>query len=304
MEYKSFIDGKELKSLKSLLAYDGKRGLTKEDIIAKLYYEGIRKKCKCGCGEETKYNTRTRDLSDYIRGHQARVWNPTRDDVEIAQRASKKMVETNKKKIQEGTYKPWNKGLTEEDPRIKKYIDKHRGKKRPKETGEKIRKKMNERIKRMKEEGTYDSEFNKHFKEYWAEPKNRLEQAKRTTDRLIKNDYNMKISLKEKEFIKLLDSKKIKYKHQFRLCNKLFDFKIGNILIEIDGDFHHANPEKYPEGPIYPIQVKTCENDKLKNNIAKKEGYKLIRIWTSNIDSNDTLKIIEGLKKPLKFKIK
>jgi len=55
-----------------------------------------------------------------------------------------------------------------------------------------------------------------------------------------------KPELKMKE---ILTSLNIPFEHQFRLGNHLFDFYIlnTNILIEVDGDYWHANPKKYSE---------------------------------------------------------
>lgn len=101
----------------------------------------------------------------------------------------------------------------------------------------------------------------------------------------------MKTSRLEKLFEELLIIENISYTKQFRLENKLFDFKISDkFLVEVDGDFFHANPNKWPTGPIHSIQINTVKNDKQKNEIATNNGYTLIRVWEEEFNDLDTLR--------------
>jgi len=63
---------------------------------------------------------------------------------------------------------------------------------------------------------------------------------------------------------------------------KSYDFKIKNkpIIIEVDGDYWHGNPKKKH---YYKYVNEIKDNDKLKEDIAKKKGYKVIRLWESDI---------------------
>ena len=67
-----------------------------------------------------------------------------------------------------------------------------------------------------------------------------------------------------------------------------FDFTIQNILliIEFNGDYWHANPKFYKADDIikYPgnklIKAKEIwERDKVREQILKFNGYKLITVW-------------------------
>ncbi len=58
-----------------------------------------------------------------------------------------------------------------------------------------------------------------------------------------------------------------KVQRQFKLENRIFDFKIGNILIEYDGDHHRV--KKYQK-----IDAK-------KDLLAQKSGYRIFRIKKS-----------------------
>jgi very-short-patch-repair endonuclease len=84
-----------------------------------------------------------------------------------------------------------------------------------------------------------------------------------------------------------LQSEKIEYKKQYRIYYNKINFKIydfyllkENILIEVDGDFWHCKLEKKPKN-YKDIIV----NDKLKNDLATENGYRLVRISQSELDS-------------------
>lgn len=83
---------------------------------------------------------------------------------------------------------------------------------------------------------------------------------------------------------------------QFCLCTDKFtffyDFLITNdkLIIEVNGDYWHANPEIYKSNDIlhFPNNVyKTAndiwEKDKIKKELANFNGYKLIYIWEKEL---------------------
>jgi very-short-patch-repair endonuclease len=112
--------------------------------------------------------------------------------------------------------------------------------------------------------------------------------------------FNTKI---EKMMKKILNDLNIrdKFSFQFRLKDYIsknvfcFDFgdKNKKILIECDGDYWHANPLIYKE--LNNVQIYNVERDKTKNEIAEKNGYKLIRFWENEI-KNDTENVKEKIK--------
>lgn len=55
------------------------------------------------------------------------------------------------------------------------------------------------------------------------------------------------------------------------------------LLIELDGDFWHGNPKTY-YGQLYEVQIRNRENDTFKNELAKKEGYDIVRFWETDIN--------------------
>lgn len=85
---------------------------------------------------------------------------------------------------------------------------------------------------------------------------------------------------------------------QYRINRHVFDFYIPkfNLLIEADGTFWHADPRRYPDrSKLSIVQLKNLENDKIKNELATKEGYKLIRIWEFDVFNNPS-EVIEIIK--------
>ena len=84
----------------------------------------------------------------------------------------------------------------------------------------------------------------------------------------------------------------------FKRSWKHYDIALDDypILIEIDGDYWHGNEEfiKESRSKRNLMQLKNKQNDYLKNWLAKSNGFKLLRIWESDI-KND----IEGVRKKI-----
>lgn len=93
----------------------------------------------------------------------------------------------------------------------------------------------------------------------------------------------------ELKFSKYLIKNEIQFKTQFNIpwkCGwkKWFDFYLPeiNTLIEVDGTYWHG--KNLEDGQLNNQQIRTRENDKLKNQLALDRDYKLIRIWEDEID--------------------
>ena len=98
-------------------------------------------------------------------------------------------------------------------------------------------------------------------------------------------------------FETILASNGIKNKYQHQVGSAIYDFLLldYNVLVEVDGDFHHCNPNSKNKIPIYPIQLKTVANDIRKNRIAEVNNIKLLRFWEKDIKERPHW-IIEQLK--------
>ena len=90
--------------------------------------------------------------------------------------------------------------------------------------------------------------------------------------------FNTKPELKMKI---ILDENNVEYKFQHRLSIGIYDFYLPslNILIEVDGAYWHGRLENKPSNIEQII-----EKDKLKNNFAIQNGYKMIRVWDDEIE--------------------
>lgn len=75
------------------------------------------------------------------------------------------------------------------------------------------------------------------------------------------------------------------------LGHKQFDFgcKNSRVLIEVDGDYWHGNPEFFDEDGVdgkrqlNEIQKQKIESDKQKDEWAKSHNFKLIRLWETEV---------------------
>lgn len=121
--------------------------------------------------------------------------------------------------------------------------------------------------------------------------------GKTATQMLIdhQHHYNKKTDI-EIIFEKLLEELEIPYQMKFRIYDtkkinfwfREYDFLLSdsNILIEVDGDFWHGNEELF--GELNEYQKNTQTNDKIKEDFAKLNGYKVIRFWGSEVKKNTT----------------
>lgn len=68
---------------------------------------------------------------------------------------------------------------------------------------------------------------------------------------------------------------------------KFYDFYLPNIdtLIEVDGTYWHG--KGLSDEQLNEQQIKTRSNDKIKDELAKNNNYKLVRIWEDEIESFD-----------------
>lgn len=109
------------------------------------------------------------------------------------------------------------------------------------------------------------------------------------TMKRLYNFYNIsKISLKEtlpeKTVRNILECEKIPYKREKYLDKTIrVDFLLeNNRVIEVQGDYFHANPEIY-DSKLTSMQERNIKNDNRKRNFFKENGYDLLEIWEKEI---------------------
>jgi len=97
-----------------------------------------------------------------------------------------------------------------------------------------------------------------------------------------------------------LSKMNVNFKYNFILDGKYqYDFLIGDdIILEVHGDYWHANPRIYGEGlkPLSERQLFKIERDKIKKEYALSKNYKILYIWESEI-YNENFKLLENIKK-------
>ena len=104
----------------------------------------------------------------------------------------------------------------------------------------------------------------------------------------IKNSKTVSTSntLPERLFEQQLVRSNIEYKKQYKFKGFYFDFYLSKkrLLVEIDGDYWHGNPQLY--SVLSEMQTKNKLNDITKNRVAMKSGIALVRIWEYDIMNN------------------
>jgi very-short-patch-repair endonuclease len=241
-------------------------------------YNGVHPICGCGCGEKTVYDPQKKDFGGFKRGHQTRI-NPNYFGDPKNPKRIEKIILTRKQKFSSGEY-----------DHIKNAVKQNR--KDPK-LGEKISKGAKGAAKPKPEGFGVGRKHSKKTKE---------KMSGSAMDRILKTQQKHTSKL-ELEFTKILDKLDIKYIQWFyaKEIKAFYDFYIPtkNIIIEVDGDFYHCNPDIYTNGSVCKTQEKNIKRDQQKNQWAKDNGFKLLRFWENDIKNNPK-QIIETLKKELK----
>ena len=99
-----------------------------------------------------------------------------------------------------------------------------------------------------------------------------------------------------------LDKLGVEYVYQFEAkdIGRFFDFYLpnSNLIIEIDGDYWHGNPNKYSEEDLKGHQKRTQRIDEYKTKWALIHGIPIIRFWETDI-RKDPKKVMDALKEEL-----
>jgi very-short-patch-repair endonuclease len=290
MQHKCKICDKDFDSLWGLSSHNVKKhDVRPQETFIKHNLEGVSPKCKCGCDETPSFLGIKKGFRDFIHGHASRVNNNWGHNTD----AQKKSKDTQRRLYGSGELVIWNKGLTKDDDKRLDY-------------GEKIsnnlerNKKISQALKGRKRPQHVLDSLDNGMREYWGKEENREKQRKTRSEYLKVYQYNNKTIL-ESRFGELLESIGVDFTFQHTICGFNFDYYLPkyDLVIEVDGDFYHCNPIKYPNGPIYETQRNTVKNDNKKNKICESsEGLTLLRFWETDINNKPEW-VIEELKKYL-----
>lgn len=278
MQHKCDICEKVFDSLWGLSNHNvRKHNIIPSETFIKYSLNGVTPTCECGCGETPTFLGIKKGFRNYIRGHASKINNNWGHNSE----AQKKSKETQKQKYQSGDLVIWNKGLTKEDDIRLNYGEKiSLNKERSKKISKSLKgRKMSEDVMKRLDDG---------MRNYWSKEENREKQSHNRVT-YIKNHGFTTISKIEKKFKIILESCNIQFYEQFyiRETKSLYDFKIKgkNILVEVDGDFWHCNPNTKFKKPTTEHQSKNLIKDGIKNEWCVNNNYKLLRFWESDINN-------------------
>lgn len=255
-------------------------------ISAELFYveyilSGVTPTCKCGCGEKVGFVSTQKGFVDYIRGHASRVHNNWGNNPDVLKRSHA----TQKEMYASGALQIWNKGLTIDDPRVRNNIDKamanpDRG----------IR--ISEKLRGVQKSTEHIRNLSKSAKDSWQDPLKRVGQSERKIKWMSENNFvKSKIEdLFESFLVRLGLSRNVDYACQYYIkdIKGFYDFYLftQKILIEVDGDFWHCNPNGKYKIPIYEAQKINLATDAKKNKWAADNNIQLLRFWESDIKNN------------------
>lgn len=82
-----------------------------------------------------------------------------------------------------------------------------------------------------------------------------------------------------------LNTLRIAHEPQTKIGFNVVDTYVPSLrlVIEVQGDYWHCNPVKYPAGPINEIQRKRIASDKGLATYLRNHGYDLVVVWESDI---------------------
>lgn len=116
----------------------------------------------------------------------------------------------------------------------------------------------------------------------------------------IKRDLESSI---EKRIQFCLDILDIPYKKHIFVGDRNYDLLVfDNVLIEVNGDYWHANPNIYKKGDIFNADMTSEQiwaKDDYKKLLAENLGYTLITIWESDIKNRDDIELVKFIKEEL-----
>lgn len=187
---------------------------------------------------------------------------------------------------------PWNKGLSSEtNEKVKAVAEKRKGQNHTDEA----KKKQSESAKKRKIHGHTGKSHSKETKELLRQKTiQRIKEKKfpqtntlphRKMKEIIQNYFG-------DENILLTDG----FGEEFPYGKFIFDFKLRNYLVEVQGDFFHANPNTRHSGATHTIQRINIGRDTAKKKFVDSSGqFQIVYFWESDI-----LKQPEKIKECLK----
>ena len=92
-------------------------------------------------------------------------------------------------------------------------------------------------------------------------------------------------TLPEKKIREILEKENISFEQEKKIKYYSCDFVIGDKIIEVQGDYWHANPKVYNLKEINKTQKQNVRRDKAKKTFLEKK-HKLLYLWEKDITIN------------------
>lgn len=129
------------------------------------------------------------------------------------------------------------------------------------------------------------------------------ERLRKPNGKLVRTAPKFGTSKLEQDFAHdFLDKLGVEYVWQFEAkdIERFYDYYLpkSNLIIEVDGDYWHSNPEKVDENNLSRIQKHNKWVDRLKNEWALLHGIPIMRIWENDIRNNPQ-KVMKMIKERL-----
>jgi len=293
------ICGKEFDKLIGLRSHcSQKHYMSSEKVYIEYILNGNIPKCQCGCGKNTNFISIRKGFSKFIQSHHNRV--PGKNNFHKNPETHKKALATQKENWKLGKYKGWWENDNEETKvKIEGIKEKLRNNK---ERGIKI---SNSLTGIPKTDITKINSSNTQKERYKNNPELILNLSRKRL-KWMQDNSKVKTSKLEDKFKIILNEiglvKDIDYFHNHLIesIKTFFDFyvPIKKIMIEVDGDFYHCNPNTVYKTPRYEIQKKNIINDKRKDTWCINHNIILLRYWEKDINERPEW-VINDLKSKL-----
>ena len=284
---------KECNTLNSLRSHSiQKHNISSDKIYVDYVLNGKEPKCECGCGNNSPFISINKGFSRFIQSHHNRIKG--NNNFHKDPNTHKKAIETQKKNWKEGKYVGWWKDKSEDTlKKIEGIKDKLRNNK---ERGKKISQSM-KGVPKTEESKRKLSISQK--KRYEDNPKLKEDSSIRRIN-WLKTNLSSKKSKLELRFESMLKLINLKFINQYEFKKRLFDFYLEdfNILIEVDGDFYHCNPDSKHNEIVYDTQKITKQNDVYKDTLCLEHNILFLRFWDKDINESPEW-VISELKKKL-----
>lgn len=116
--------------------------------------------------------------------------------------------------------------------------------------------------------------------------------------------FDKRVTWIEREIEMFLTESKLNFQAQGKIGKFKPDFIVGNLVIETNGTYWHADKRVYSKKDLTERQKQAVAKDKRKFKYLKNLGYEVLVIWEKDINENFELikkKITASIKKSIKI---